>query len=165
LRLNGNLIETFTLSSTSPQNYGASATVSSSDTIRIVFINDGGPPDRGATVDYITVDGTTYQAENQAINTGAGIAVLTGLRMEMAPAVERKAIIFLATAILNFQWEQLLRYLTISTLALEVTGPSSLGTAERWSAQARKLPPSPPAMPMLTGMLILLITINFPRRL
>ena len=68
LSVNGSLIDTFTLS-TSYQDFTASIATSPSDTIRIEFINDNGS--RDVRVDYIEVDGTRYQAEDQAVNTGA----------------------------------------------------------------------------------------------
>jgi hypothetical protein len=45
------------------------ATTSLSGNIRVEFINDDGTV-RDVQVDYIQVEGTTSQAENQAVNTG-----------------------------------------------------------------------------------------------
>lgn len=65
LVVNGTTVESFTMSNSSA-TYGATYTGSIS-TIQLQFDNDGG--DRDITVDYITVNGTTYQAENMATNT------------------------------------------------------------------------------------------------
>lgn len=62
VQVNGSTVGTFTLS-TSYQNYS----VSGSGTVRVEFTNDQG--DRDIQVDYITVDGTTFQAEDQQTNT------------------------------------------------------------------------------------------------
>jgi peptidoglycan/xylan/chitin deacetylase (PgdA/CDA1 family) len=64
IRVNGSAVATYTVS-TSYQNYSANG----SGTIQVAFINDDGG-DYDVQVDYITVDGTTYQAENQSTNTG-----------------------------------------------------------------------------------------------
>jgi hypothetical protein len=68
LKVNGNTIKTWTLS-TSYQDYSTSATVSSTDTVTVNFTNDAG--DRDVQVDYAIINGTTYQTENQATNTGS----------------------------------------------------------------------------------------------
>jgi len=62
LRVNGSTIATWTMS-TSYQNYSANG----SGTVRLYFTNDASG--RDIQVDYIQVDGTTYQAENQSANT------------------------------------------------------------------------------------------------
>ena len=62
ISVGGSTAGTFTLS-TSMQNYS----VSGSGMVRVEFTNDGG--DRDVQVDYITIDGTTYQAEDQETNT------------------------------------------------------------------------------------------------
>jgi hypothetical protein len=64
IRVNGSAVASFTVS-TGYQNYSANG----SGTIQVAFTNDDGG-DYDVQVDYITVDGTTYQAENQATNTG-----------------------------------------------------------------------------------------------
>ena len=65
LRINGTNIATWTLS-TSMQSYSVKTTASGPLTVN--FTNDQGNYD--VQVDYIQVDGTTYQAEAQSINTG-----------------------------------------------------------------------------------------------
>jgi transcriptional regulator CtsR len=64
LKVNGAILNTFTLT-TVLSNFTASGL---SGTVRVEFINDSANKD--AFVDYITVNATTYQSENQAINTG-----------------------------------------------------------------------------------------------
>jgi endo-1,4-beta-xylanase len=64
IRVNGSTVATHTLT-TSYANYSANG----SGTIQVAFTNDDNG-DADVQVDYITVDGTTYQAENQATNTG-----------------------------------------------------------------------------------------------
>jgi hypothetical protein len=61
---NGSSVGTFTVS-TSYQNYSASG----SGTIRVEFINDDGG-DYDVQVDYVDIDGSRQQAEDQATNTG-----------------------------------------------------------------------------------------------
>ena len=61
--VNGTVVNTFTLN-TSFQDYA----VSGSGTVQVEFTNDEG--DRDVVVDYVTIDGVTYQAEDQEINTG-----------------------------------------------------------------------------------------------
>ena len=68
LRVNGVTKGTWTLSTTY-QNYAAYAPVSSADSITVNFTNDTG--NRDVQIDYAIINGTTYQAENQTINTGA----------------------------------------------------------------------------------------------
>lgn len=60
---NGTVVDTWELS-TSYQNYSATA----SGTLRVMFFNDSGS--RDVRVDKVTVDGTVYEAEDQAVNTG-----------------------------------------------------------------------------------------------
>lgn len=60
--VDGTVAGSFTLG-TSYANYS----VNGSGTVRVEFTNDQG--DRDVVVDYITVDGTTYQAEDQQTNT------------------------------------------------------------------------------------------------
>jgi endo-1,4-beta-xylanase len=66
LSVGGTAVQTWTLG-TSMNNYNA--TTSLSGNIRVEFINDDGTV-RDVQVDYIQVEGTTSQAENQAVNTG-----------------------------------------------------------------------------------------------
>jgi hypothetical protein len=63
LRANNTTLATWTLT-TAYQNYS----VTGSGTISVHFTNDNGT--RDVQIDYITIAGTTYQAENQATNTG-----------------------------------------------------------------------------------------------
>jgi uncharacterized protein YjdB len=63
IQVNGRTVATHTLSK-SYQQY----TANGSGTVRVVFVNDNGP--RDVQVDYATIDGTTYQAEDQQTNTG-----------------------------------------------------------------------------------------------
>jgi len=63
LRINGNTVATWTLT-TSFANYTAAGI----GTVEVHFTNDNGNKD--VQVDYVTIDGVTYQSENQAINTG-----------------------------------------------------------------------------------------------
>ena len=65
LTVNGNTIQTWTLS-TGMQSYTASTTASGG--VNVYFINDGSNKD--VQVDYIIVNGSTRQAENQSTNTG-----------------------------------------------------------------------------------------------
>jgi hypothetical protein len=65
LTVGGSTISTWTLS-TSMADYSAST--SNSGGINVEFTNDASG--RDVQVDYIIVDGTTHQAENQATNTG-----------------------------------------------------------------------------------------------
>ncbi len=65
LSVNGNNIKTFTVS-TSWQNYTASTSVQG--TPRITFINDNGS--RDLELDNLKINTTTFQAENQTVNTG-----------------------------------------------------------------------------------------------
>jgi hypothetical protein len=66
LRVNNNTIQTWTLS-TSMQNY--TATTSATGGITVQYTNDA--TNRDVQVDYIQVNGSTRQAENQTYNTGA----------------------------------------------------------------------------------------------
>lgn len=66
LRINGVTKATWKLS-TAYNNYSVAATASSSDTVRVYFINDNGA--RDVQLDYIIVNGTTLQAEAQVTNT------------------------------------------------------------------------------------------------
>jgi hypothetical protein len=63
LRVDGNTVATRTLT-TSFADYTASGI----GTLEVHFTNDNGPKD--VQVDYVTIDGVTYQSENQATNTG-----------------------------------------------------------------------------------------------
>lgn len=63
LRLNGSTVGTWTLT-TSYANYSASGT----GTVEVHFTNDNGP--RDVQIDYAIINGTTYQAESQSVNTG-----------------------------------------------------------------------------------------------
>ncbi|MFD2034678.1 T9SS type A sorting domain-containing protein [Belliella marina] len=63
LRVNGNTVATWTLS-TSYTDY----TASGSGTVEVHYTNDNGP--RNVQVDYVIINGTTYQSENQEVNTG-----------------------------------------------------------------------------------------------
>lgn len=63
IQVNGSTVATYTLS-TSYGDYSASG----SGTVRVAFTNDASG--RDVQVDYITIDGTTYQAEDQSVNTG-----------------------------------------------------------------------------------------------
>lgn len=68
LRVNNNAIQTWTLG-TSMQNY--TATTSATGGITVQYTND--VSGRDVQVDYIQVNGSTRQAENQSYNTGAYI--------------------------------------------------------------------------------------------
>ncbi|MDR7132011.1 hypothetical protein J2X69_004377 [Algoriphagus sp. 4150] len=63
LRVNGNTVATWTLT-TSYADY----TASGSGTVEIHYTNDNGP--RNVQIDYVIIDGITYQSEDQEINTG-----------------------------------------------------------------------------------------------
>lgn len=63
LRVDGTTVATWTLT-TSLANY----TATGNGQVTVQFTNDGGA--RDVQVDYITIDGVTYQSENQATNTG-----------------------------------------------------------------------------------------------
>lgn len=63
LRVNNTTVATWTLTTTY-QNY----TSSGNGTVTVHFTNDSGS--RDVQVDYVTIGGVTYQAENQATNTG-----------------------------------------------------------------------------------------------
>jgi xyloglucan-specific exo-beta-1,4-glucanase len=63
LRVNNTTIATWTLT-TAYQNYSATG----SGTVSVHFTNDNSG--RDVQIDYVTIAGTTYQAENQATNTG-----------------------------------------------------------------------------------------------
>jgi hypothetical protein len=63
LRVNNTTIATWTLTTTY-QNYSATG----SGTVSVHFTNDNGT--RDVQVDYVTIGGATYQAENQVTNTG-----------------------------------------------------------------------------------------------
>lgn len=64
LRINGNVISTFNLT-TAFANYTASSTATG--TVRLEVTTDNGTWD--VEVDYLQINGTTLQAENQAVNT------------------------------------------------------------------------------------------------
>jgi len=66
LEVDGVVIETFTLGTTY-QDFTTTANVNG--TIVVNYTNDDGA-DRDAQIDYITVAGVKYEAEDQAINTG-----------------------------------------------------------------------------------------------
>ncbi|WP_333820162.1 T9SS type A sorting domain-containing protein [Ohtaekwangia sp.] len=63
LRVNNSTLATWTLT-TAYQNYSATG----NGTVSVYFTNDNGA--RDVQIDYVTIAGTTYQAENQATNTG-----------------------------------------------------------------------------------------------
>jgi beta-glucanase (GH16 family) len=63
LRVNNNVVSTWTMSA-GYQNY----TASGSGTVSVHFTNDASG--RDVQVDYVQIDGVTYQAENQTTNTG-----------------------------------------------------------------------------------------------
>jgi hypothetical protein len=65
LRVNNQNVQTWTLG-TSMQNYTASTSLSGG--ITVAFTNDGG--NRDVQVDYIIVNGSTRQSEQQSYNTG-----------------------------------------------------------------------------------------------
>jgi len=64
IRVNGSTVATYTVS-TSYANY----TASGSGTVRVAFTNDNGSSN-DLQIDYADINGTRYQAENQATNTG-----------------------------------------------------------------------------------------------
>ncbi|MBK8807392.1 MAG: endo-1,4-beta-xylanase [Bacteroidales bacterium] len=66
LEVDGVVVDTWTLT-TAFANYTATGNVNG--VIRVNYTNDDGA-DRDAEIDYITVAGTKYEAEDQAINTG-----------------------------------------------------------------------------------------------
>ena len=66
LRVNNSNVATWTLT-TSLQNYTASTTLSGN--VTVAFTNDAAG--RDVQVDYIVVNGTTRQSENQTSNTGS----------------------------------------------------------------------------------------------
>jgi len=66
LEIDGVPVKTWTLF-TSMQKFTC-GTTSSSGNLRVAFLNDQG--NRDVQVDYVTAYGTTYQAENQQVNTG-----------------------------------------------------------------------------------------------
>lgn len=66
LEIGGSVIQTWTLS-TSFQEYTVSTNATGE--LRVAFTNDSG--DRDVRVDYVSVNGTVYQAEDQEDNTGA----------------------------------------------------------------------------------------------
>ena len=63
LRVNNTTVATWTLT-TAYQNFSASG----NGTVTVHFTNDAGS--RDVQIDYVTIGGVTYQAENQATNTG-----------------------------------------------------------------------------------------------
>ena len=65
LQIAGQTVQTWTLS-TGMQDYTASTNATGE--LRVEFTNDSG--DRDVQVDYVTVNGVTYQAEDQQDNTG-----------------------------------------------------------------------------------------------
>jgi len=66
IQVNGNTVASFTMT-TSYSDYSASG----SGTVRVAFTNDDQLENgMDIQVDYADIDGTRYQAENQAINTG-----------------------------------------------------------------------------------------------
>jgi Beta-1,4-xylanase len=65
LEIGGSTVQTWTLSS-SMMDY--SLVTSATGELRVAFTNDGG--DRDVQVDYVVVNGVTYQAEDQQDNTG-----------------------------------------------------------------------------------------------
>jgi hypothetical protein len=67
LRVNNVVVNSWTLT-TAMQNYTATA---GSGTIRVQFTNDATSPARDVQVDYISTGTTTFQSENQSVNTGA----------------------------------------------------------------------------------------------
>jgi len=66
LEIGGSIIKTWTVS-TSMQDYTVSTDAEGE--LRVAFTNDEG--DRDVQVDYVSVNGTVFQAEDQADNTGA----------------------------------------------------------------------------------------------
>lgn len=66
LEVDGTIVQTWTLT-TAYADYTATGNVNG--LIRVNYTNDDGA-DRDAQIDYIIVAGTTYQAEDQAVNTG-----------------------------------------------------------------------------------------------
>lgn len=65
LRVNGTTISSWTLTTTLATY---STTTTATGTVSVHFVNDGGSLD--VQVDYVTIAGVTYQAENQPVNTG-----------------------------------------------------------------------------------------------
>jgi endo-1,4-beta-D-glucanase Y len=65
LRINNQLVTTWTLT-TSMANYTIASTITG--TVRVQFINDA--QNRDVQIDYLKVNNTTYQSENQNTNTG-----------------------------------------------------------------------------------------------
>ncbi|MBN2532553.1 MAG: glycoside hydrolase family 11 protein [Spirochaetales bacterium] len=66
IRVNGSAVASFNMT-TSYANYSANG----SGTVQVAFTNDDGQSDgMDIQVDYVIINGTTYQAENQATNTG-----------------------------------------------------------------------------------------------
>jgi endoglucanase len=63
IQVNGNTVSTYTLS-TAYQDF----TANGSGTVRVAFTNDASG--RDVQIDYAIINGTTYQAENQSVNTG-----------------------------------------------------------------------------------------------
>ncbi len=63
LRVDGNTVATWTLTTTLTDY-----TASGSGAVEVHFTNDGSS--RDVQVDYVTINGTTYQSEDQATNTG-----------------------------------------------------------------------------------------------
>lgn len=63
LRVNNSTVANWTLS-TSYQDYSASG----SGDVSVYFVNDNGS--RDVQIDYVVIDGSTYQSEDQATNTG-----------------------------------------------------------------------------------------------
>ncbi len=63
IQVNGSTVASYTLTTSYANYYG-----NGSGTVRVAFTNDNGS--RDVQVDYVQINGTTYQSENQAVNTG-----------------------------------------------------------------------------------------------
>ncbi|HFQ92828.1 MAG TPA: hypothetical protein ENK32_02380, partial [Anaerolineae bacterium] len=87
LRVNGSVIQEWTVNSSSWQNYTAQATLTGSDQIDVVFTNDHcvasgcANGDRNLYVDYFVVNGQTVQAESGSVqfDRGEGAAAFDGV--------------------------------------------------------------------------------------
>jgi hypothetical protein len=75
LRVNNSTVATWTLT-TAYQNYSATG----SGTVSVHFTNDN--TGRDVQIDYVTIAGTTYQAESQATNTGVWTTTCGGSNSE-----------------------------------------------------------------------------------
>jgi RHS repeat-associated protein len=79
LRINGTDRQTWTVSSSTYTNYSVSTTLTGRDVIEVVYTNDSGA--RSLYVDYVTVNGSTVQAEGGAMvyDRGTGNAAFDDL--------------------------------------------------------------------------------------